>query len=295
MARRWARHWLDVARYAEDQAHTFGVKPKTKAWRLPRLGHCRVQRRHAVRPVREAANCRRPDVRSQATIRSPSSPASASSASARSTTRTRAKEQAIAEELDDRVDVVTRGFLGLTVSCARCHDHKFDPIPTRDYYSLAGIFYGHGPDRCPALPARGDEGLSRQRRTNLKKAEEKLKKAQAAAKAKPGTRNCRRPRRRWPRRSRGSRRRCRSRRRGPRRHRQRAGMKIYIRGNPATKGEDAPKGFLQVLPCSCPRRRLHAARSRQRDRQRGEPADGPRDCEPRLGVALRPRARQHAQ
>jgi hypothetical protein len=41
---------------------------------------------------------------------------------------------------DDEIDAVCRGFLGLTVSCARCHDHKFDPIPTRDYYALAGIF-----------------------------------------------------------------------------------------------------------------------------------------------------------
>ncbi len=42
--------------------------------------------------------------------------------------------------INDRIDVVTKGFLGLTVSCARCHDHKFDPIPTADYYSLRGIF-----------------------------------------------------------------------------------------------------------------------------------------------------------
>lgn len=42
--------------------------------------------------------------------------------------------------IDDRIDVVTRGLLGLTVSCARCHDHKFDPIPTTDYYALYGIF-----------------------------------------------------------------------------------------------------------------------------------------------------------
>jgi mono/diheme cytochrome c family protein len=42
--------------------------------------------------------------------------------------------------LDDRIDVVARGLLGLTVTCARCHDHKFDPIPTRDYYSLYGVF-----------------------------------------------------------------------------------------------------------------------------------------------------------
>src|SRR5262249_37748342 len=39
-------------------------------------------------------------------------------------------------------DVVTRGLLGLTVACARCHDHKFDPIPTADYYALAGVFAG---------------------------------------------------------------------------------------------------------------------------------------------------------
>jgi hypothetical protein len=42
--------------------------------------------------------------------------------------------------IDDRIDVVTRGTLGLTVACARCHDHKFDPIPTKDYYALHGVF-----------------------------------------------------------------------------------------------------------------------------------------------------------
>lgn len=42
--------------------------------------------------------------------------------------------------LDDRIDVVTRGLMGLTVTCARCHDHKYDPISSRDYYSLYGVF-----------------------------------------------------------------------------------------------------------------------------------------------------------
>lgn len=42
--------------------------------------------------------------------------------------------------IDDRIDVVTRGTLGLTVACARCHDHKYDPIPTTDYYALHGVF-----------------------------------------------------------------------------------------------------------------------------------------------------------
>jgi len=44
------------------------------------------------------------------------------------------------EQIADRIDVVGRGFLGLTVSCARCHDHKYDPIPTADYYGLYGVF-----------------------------------------------------------------------------------------------------------------------------------------------------------
>jgi len=50
------------------------------------------------------------------------------------------KEKVLTDVVDDQVDVVGRAFLGLTVGCARCHDHKFDPIPTEDYYGLAGIF-----------------------------------------------------------------------------------------------------------------------------------------------------------
>ena len=45
------------------------------------------------------------------------------------------------DTMDDKIDTLSRAVLGLTVSCARCHDHKFDPIPTEDYYSLAGVFF----------------------------------------------------------------------------------------------------------------------------------------------------------
>ena len=51
-----------------------------------------------------------------------------------------AKAQAEAETLADRIDTFSRAFLGLTVQCARCHDHKFDPIPQKDYYAIAGVF-----------------------------------------------------------------------------------------------------------------------------------------------------------
>jgi hypothetical protein len=44
------------------------------------------------------------------------------------------------DDWDERIDAVTRGLLGLTVACARCHDHKFDPVSTKDYYALAGVF-----------------------------------------------------------------------------------------------------------------------------------------------------------
>jgi mono/diheme cytochrome c family protein len=57
-----------------------------------------------------------------------------------------------ADERHDRVDVVSRGFLGLTVGCARCHDHKYDPIPTTDYYSLAGVFLDTGYKEYPLAP-----------------------------------------------------------------------------------------------------------------------------------------------
>ena len=57
-----------------------------------------------------------------------------------------------ADERNDRVDVVSRGLLGLTVACARCHDHKYDPIPTKDYYSLAGVFLNTEYHEYPMAP-----------------------------------------------------------------------------------------------------------------------------------------------
>ncbi len=51
------------------------------------------------------------------------------------------KEKIVSDMADDNIDVIGKAFLGLTLGCARCHDHKFDPVTTEDYYSLAGIFY----------------------------------------------------------------------------------------------------------------------------------------------------------
>ncbi|VTS02993.1 Uncharacterized protein OS=Planctomyces maris DSM 8797 GN=PM8797T_29703 PE=4 SV=1: PSCyt1: PSCyt2: PSD1 [Gemmata massiliana] len=252
---KWARHWLDVARFAEDQAHTFEVKPKAQAWRYRDWV---VAAFNADMPYDQfvklqIAGDSLPDAPSDPFIKFAGLGFLGLGAEYYKNT---AAAQAIAEELDDRVDTLTRGFLGLTVACARCHDHKFDPIPTKDYYSIAGIYMGTTMSDAPLGPPDEVKAFTTAQ-TDLKKVNEKLKKTQAEIKAKKDS---------WPTRiaklltlkatteelakikknmpppppvahvisGNGN------------------GMKVYIRGNPATPGENAPKGFLQVLPSPSP-------------------------------------------
>jgi hypothetical protein len=248
---KWARHWLDVARYAEDQAHTFGVKPKTQAWRyrdwVIAAFNSDVPYDRFVKL--QIAGDMMPDAPEDVFTKFGGLGFLGLGAEYYKNT---AAAQAIAEELDDRVDTLTRGFLGVTVSCARCHDHKFDPIPTRDYYSIAGIYMGTNLSEAPLVPPAEMKAYT-DAQSKLKQAEDKLKKAQADLKAKKGGFTKQVPKafavkglldevaklkKDMPSAPpmvhvvSGN---------GP-------GMKVYIRGNPATKGEDAPKGFLQVLP-----------------------------------------------
>src|SRR6185369_10987670 len=51
------------------------------------------------------------------------------------------KEKIVSDMADDQIDTIGKAFLGVTLGCARCHDHKFDPISHEDYYALAGMFY----------------------------------------------------------------------------------------------------------------------------------------------------------
>jgi hypothetical protein len=74
--------------------------------------------------------------------------------------------------IDDRIDVVSRGLLGLTVSCARCHDHKYDPIPMADYYSLYGVFASSTEPRdLPLIGQPEDSGAYRDFEQGLKERE----------------------------------------------------------------------------------------------------------------------------
>lgn len=89
------------------------------------------------------------------------------------------------DTIDDRIDVVTRGTMGLSVSCARCHDHKYDPIPTRDYYSLHGVFGSTvAPPEMPLLGIEPDPEefaeYSRRRQPLQAKLEDFLRKQEAA-------------------------------------------------------------------------------------------------------------------
>lgn len=83
-------------------------------------------------------------------------------------------EQIVADEWDERIDAVTRTFLGLTVSCARCHDHKFDPISAEDYYGLAGVFASSQLDERPLLPSAEAAQVKAARQT-LRELEARLK------------------------------------------------------------------------------------------------------------------------
>ncbi len=135
---RWGRHWLDVARYSDGFGGFLDNNPLLQAWKyrdwvieaLNRdLSYDEFVRQQIAGDILKTEQSHiapgffavGPTYRSDGG--DPDSVA-----------------QAKSETLDDRVDTLSRGFLALTVSCARCHDHKFDPIPTLDYYSLAGVF-----------------------------------------------------------------------------------------------------------------------------------------------------------
>ena len=136
---RWGRYWLDVARYSEDQAHTFATRPNTEGFRYRDWV---VSAYNRDLPFNQFVKLQIAGDLYGPTGNEPYEHLVAlgyfglGAQYYKNTDR----ERAMADELDDRIDTLTRGFLGLTVSCARCHDHKFDPIPTMDYYSIAGIF-----------------------------------------------------------------------------------------------------------------------------------------------------------
>ena len=135
---RWARLWLDVARFAEDQAHIVGTNKsqfypnayRYRDWVIRALNddmpYDRFVKLQLAADLLDDAG----DDQHVALGFLGLGPKYYN----------RKRLDVMADEWEDRVDTVTRGLLGLTVACARCHDHKYDPIPTEDYYALAGVF-----------------------------------------------------------------------------------------------------------------------------------------------------------
>ncbi len=131
---RWARHWLDVARYADTKGYVYGDREAVE------FTHSHTYRDWVI----DALNRDLPYdqfIKLQLAAAAVTGKASRRDRAAMGfLTLGRRFLGVMPDIIDDRIDTVSRGLMGLTVSCARCHDHKFDPIPTADYYSLYGVF-----------------------------------------------------------------------------------------------------------------------------------------------------------
>jgi hypothetical protein len=136
---RWGRHWLDMVRYGESTGKEQNL-PYRYAWRyrnyvIDSLNADKPYDRFIVEQLAgdmlPAKNPAERDALAIATGFLALGPKSIAVGT----------EQFRYDVIDDQIDVTGRAFLGMTIACARCHDHKYDPIPTSDYYALAGIFH----------------------------------------------------------------------------------------------------------------------------------------------------------
>lgn len=138
-AQHWARHWMDIARYADSNGSDFNATYH-EAWRyrdylIDSFDNDRpldeLIRQQIAGDLLPADSDQQRHDNLVATTFLMLSPKMLSE---------RDKAKLELDVVDEQIDTIGRAFLGLTLGCARCHDHKFDPIPTEDYYALAGIF-----------------------------------------------------------------------------------------------------------------------------------------------------------
>lgn len=161
---RWARYWLDIARYADD--NMAGATP----WSYP-------YRDWVIKALNE-------DLPYDAFLKAHLA-ADSLGDDKLLPALTPFLDPSGEFTDDDRVDVVGRGFLGLTLGCAACHDHKYDPIPTRDYYSLLGVFKNTRDREVPLAPEAAVAEYKR-KKESLSDIEGSLKDFQAAASQQAG-------------------------------------------------------------------------------------------------------------
>src|SRR5262245_6754326 len=149
---RWGRHWLDVARYSDTVGmidagrNLHGWIPYAYTYRDWVIGAFNDDLPYDQFIVQQLAADRLPN----------NNPRNLAALGFLSLSRGGLGVNRH-EQIDDKIDVVSRGLMGLTVSCARCHNHKFDPIPTRDYYSFYTIFSNsREPKKLPLLDPKAD-------------------------------------------------------------------------------------------------------------------------------------------
>ncbi len=225
---RWARLWLDVSRYAEDQAHIVG---NNKALFYPNAYLYRDWVIEAFATDTPYDEFLRLQLASDLVGESGKGHEAALGFLGLGPKYYRRNDPSVmADEWEDRVDTVTRGLLGLTVACARCHDHKFDPIPTEDYYALAGVFastdmFNRPVEKAESVPETVPNTVPNTvgAKTGAKTGKKTKKKAKKPKKSGPGASL----------------------------HVVREGkardLPVYIRGNVQQKGAVVPRRFLTAL------------------------------------------------
>jgi len=159
---RWGRHWLDVARYADTKGYVFEEER--------RYAYAYTYRDYVIRAFNEDLPFNRFIIEQLAADRLDLGDDKRPLAAMGFLTLGRRFLNNQPDIIDDRIDVVSRGLMGLTVTCARCHDHKYDPIPTKDYYSLYGVFAScNEPSDKPllgtaSLPTRYNEYMAERKK-----------------------------------------------------------------------------------------------------------------------------------
>jgi mono/diheme cytochrome c family protein len=142
---RWARHWLDVARYSDTKGYVFQEER-----RYPYAYTYRDWVVNAFNQDLPYDQFLRLQIAADQIVKDPEN--NRDLAALGFLTLGRRFLNSVPDIIDDRIDVVMRGTQGLTMACARCHDHKFDPLPTTEYYSLYAIFNSsQEPKELPAL------------------------------------------------------------------------------------------------------------------------------------------------
>ena len=142
---RWGRYWLDVARYSDTKGYVYAREERFWV-------HAHTYRDWVIRALNDDLPYDRFLLLQLAADQA--APTNLNAQAAMGFLTVGRRFLGVTHDIiDDRIDAVTRGMLGLTVSCARCHNHKYDPIPTADYYSLYGVFHNTVEKMIPLEPA----------------------------------------------------------------------------------------------------------------------------------------------